>query len=698
MTTESLIDELPNFSAIRVENVEPTIRALLDAHRTRLHALLEGEAASWQTLIVPLEEMQHQLARTWSPVGHMNGVVNSDELRAAYNACLPLLTAWHTDLAQDERLFQAYQSVLAREGSRLTAGQRKLLENALRDFRLAGVALPAADKQRFKTLMERLASLQSTFDENVLDATNAWSRHITDDTQIAGLPQPILERARAAAQAQGLEGWFFTLDAPNYQAVMMHGEHRPLRREFYQGWVTRASEQENVQSASAAGRWDNSALMAQILAVRHEIAAIIGYPNYAEYSLATKMATSVAEVRGFLEQMADQSRPYAQREYLELTQFAGLELEAWDVAFHAERLKHQRFDLAEEALRPYFPLPRVLAGMFTVAEKLYGITIAERTGVDIYHPDVRFYEIRNLDGSHRGGFFVDLYARAKKRGGAWMDECIGRKHLGGIRSLPVAYLVCNFMPPAGERPSLLTHSEVVTLFHEFGHGLHHMLTRVDYPSIAGINGVAWDAVELPSQFMENFAWREEVLPLISGHVDSGEPLPQAQLQRLLGSRTFQAGMQTVRQLEFALFDLRIHSEIGTNPPSTSGPAAEDASPQPSPDTSRTVAAIMHILDEVRAQVAVVQAPAFNRFPHSFQHIFSGGYAAGYYSYKWAEVLAADAFSAFEESGIFDHDVAHRFLSSILEQGGSRDALDAFVEFRGRKPLIEPLLKQLGLAA
>jgi oligopeptidase A len=663
--------DLPAFSSIRIANVEPVLRELLDAHRAQLAALLLQPDPSWDSLVMPLEEMHHRLARTWSPVGHMNGVVNSDELRAAYNACLPLLTAWHTELAQNERLYRAYETILANEGPRLSAGQRKLLQNALRDFRLAGVALPAQQKSEFKALVEQLATLQSKFDENVLDATNAWSRHVTQESEIAGLPQPIIDRARAAAQTRQLEGWFFTLDAPNYQAVMMHAENEALRREFYQGWVTRASDQ-----GATDGRWDNTQLLAQILDLRHQVAQLVGYPNYAEYSLATKMASSVEEVRSFLEQLAGQSRPVAVREYDDLTQFAGRKLNAWDVAFFAERLKRERLQLSEEELRPYFPLPRVLAGMFAVAEKLYGVRIAERSSVDVYHPDARFFDILNADGSQRGGFFVDLYARPKKRGGAWMDECVGRKQLANTASLPVAYLVCNFMPPVGTHPSLLTHAEVVTMFHEFGHGLHHMLTRVDYPSIAGINGVAWDAVELPSQFMENFAWRAEVLPLISGHVETNEPLPQIELQRLLATRTFQAGMQTVRQLEFALFDLRIHSE--------NAPQSSDA--------------VMRTLADVRAQVAVVQPPAFNRFPHSFQHIFSGGYAAGYYSYKWAEVLAADAFSAFEEQGIFNADVARRFLASILEQGGSRDAMEAFVEFRGRRPQIEPLLKQLGLAA
>jgi oligopeptidase A len=663
--------DLPPFSAIRAEHVEPAIRKLLDENRSELARLLATNSVSWKSLVEPLEEMQHRLSRTWSPVGHLNGVLNSDELRAAYNACLPLLTAWNTDLAQNDALYRAYEHILNSEGASLNAGQRKLLENALRDFRLAGVALAPEQKQRFKQLMEQLATLQSKFDENVLDATNAWSKHVTSQDELRGLPASIVERARTAAAASEQEGWLFALDAPNYQAILMHAEHEPLRREFYTAWSTRASDQ------SAFGdRWNNGDLMQQILALRHELAGIVGFSSYAEYSLATKMASTVTEVRDFLEQLATRSRPVAQREYEELVALAGRPLNAWDVGFYAERLKQQRFDLSEEALRPYFPLPRVLAGMFAVAERLYGVHIVERPGVDVYHPDARLFDILNNDGSRRGSFFVDLYARPKKRGGAWMDECVGRRRLGSNSSQPVAYLVCNFMPPVGAQPSLLTHSEVVTMFHEFGHGLHHMLTRVDYPSIAGINGVAWDAVELPSQFMENFAWQAEVLPLISGHVETGEPLPKADLERLLGSRTFQAGMQTVRQLEFALFDWRIHSEHSVE----------------------NQGWIMDVLAEVRAHVAVVKPPAFNRFPHSFQHIFSGGYAAGYYSYKWAEVLAADAFSAFEEQGIFNEAVSRKFLTSILEQGGSRDAMDAFVEFRGRKPQIEPLLKQLGLAA
>jgi oligopeptidase A len=535
--------------------------------------------------------------------------------------------------------------------------------------------LPPDKKSRFKAVMEQLASLQAKFDENVLDAANAWLRQIDNESELAGLPQPIIARTKAAAEAKQQTGWLFSLDAPNYQAVLMHGEHESLRREFYEAWATRASDQ-----GPHAGKWDNSPLMEQILALRYELANLVGYANYAEYSLATKMAKSVDEVETFLAQLAAVGKPAAQREFDELSQLAGRTLNAWDVAFYAERLKRQRFDLSEEALRPYFPAPRVLQGMFNVAEKLYGVRIVERMGIQKYHEDVKFFDILHADGSRRGSFFVDLYARPKKRGGAWMDECVGRISMSGSRYLPIAYLVCNFMPPqnstSGDKPALLTHSEVVTAFHEFGHGLHHMLTRIDYPSVAGINGVPWDAVELPSQFMENFAWREEVLPLISAHVDTGAPLPAAELKRLQGSRSFQSGMQTVRQLEFALFDLHLHAEYAPN----------------------KMNHIAQTLAAVRDRVAVVKPPAFNRFPQSFSHIFSGGYAAGYYSYKWAEVLAADAFSAFEEHGVFDHVTAQRFATAILEKGGSRDAMEAFVEFRGRKPQIEPLLKQMGLAA
>ena len=663
--------KLPSFDQFRAGDVEPAIRELLQRSRGEVASLEAQPHPTFENTVLPLEQLSHRLSRTWSPVSHLNGVLNSDELRASYNACLPLLTNYWTDLAQSEPLFRAYSAIATSEAGSLDGAQRRLLERALEDFRLAGVGLPAERKQRFKEVMQELAQLGAKFEENVLDAMNSWSCRVTDPAELAGINPVIVEQARTRAAAQGVEGWVFLLEQPTYVAVMQDADSERLRRDFYEAWSTRASDR-----GPSAGKYDNTKVMGEILALRHEAARLLDFPNFAAYALATRMAPSTGAVFDFLRELARVARPAAAKEFAELEAFAGRKLNAWDVPYFAEKMQAKLFSISQEELRPYFPLPRVLAGMFAVAEKLYGVRIAERSGVDLYHPDVHFYDILNADGSHRGGFYVDLYARPKKRGGAWMDECIGRKRLADTSALPVAYLVCNFMPPVGAQPSLLTHAEVVTMFHEFGHGLHHMLTRVDYPSIAGINGVAWDAVELPSQFMENFAWRAEVLPLISGHVETGQPLPQIELERLLATRTFQAGMQTVRQLEFALFDLRIHSE--------NAPQSSDA--------------VMRTLAEVRAQVAVVHPPEFNRFPHSFQHIFSGGYAAGYYSYKWAEVLAADAFSAFEEQGIFNAEVARRFLASILEQGGSRDAMEAFVEFRGRKPQIEPLLKQLGLAA
>ena len=660
---------LPAFASIQPEHVEPAIRAVLDENRRTIGELLALDASGWDAIIAPIERMQHRLARTWSPVGHLNGVANSEALRAAYNACLPLLTAYHTELAQDGRLYAAYQHVADTEYGRLRAEQRRLIDNALRDFRLAGVTLDDERKQRFKALMEKLATCQAKFDENVLDATNAWSHEVADADQLVGLPETTVARARAEAQKRDREGWVFTLDMPNYQAVMTHAAHRPLRQKFYEAWVTRASD-------LGAPQWDNTTLMAEILALRHEAARLVGFGNFAEYSLATKMARDASEVLQFLRRLARVCRPAAESEFGELEAFAGTRLEAWDIAFQTERLKRARLDVSEEELRPYFPLPRVLDGLFAVAQRLYDIRIRRRHDVAVYHTDVAFYDILDADGARRAGFYLDLYARPKKRGGAWMDECVGRIRLGDAAALPIAYLVCNFTPPVPDKPSLLTHHEVLTLFHEFGHGLHHMLTRVDFPSVAGINGVPWDAVELPSQFMENFAWREEVLPLVSRHVDTGETLPVEVLERLQATRSFQAGMQSVRQLEFALFDFRLHAEY---------------------DPARG-AQIGEILAQVREEVAVIRPPAYNRFAHSFQHIFSGGYAAGYYSYKWAEVLSADAFGAFEENGIFDPVTAQRFLNAILERGGSRDAMDAFVEFRGRRPQIEPLLRQLGLAA
>jgi oligopeptidase A len=662
-------DSLPQFKRIRPEHVEPAVRELLSENRARIGALATLAAPTFATMVEPLEELQHRIARTWSPVSHLNAVLNSEALRAGYNACLPLLSAYQTDLAQSEPLYRAYRAIAEQQGAALAPVQRQLIEHAVREFRLAGVGLPPERKERFKTAMLELAQLQARFEENVLDATNAWSQRVTDPHELRGLNEMLIEQARRRAEEQQLSGWILRLDQPTYVAVVTDAESAELRRAFYEAWTTRASDR-----GPTAGRWDNSTVMEEILRRRHEVARLLDFPNYAQYALATRMAHSVDEVLAFLHELAAAARGAALAEFAELEEFAGRRLAAWDVGFYAERLQRERFRVSQEELRPYFPLPRVLGGLFEVAERLFGVRIRERIGAPVWHPDVRFFDITDSGGAAVGSFYLDAYARPNKRSGAWMDECIGRKRLSSGAALPVAYLVCNFLPPGGERPALLTHDDVVTLFHEFGHGLHHLLTRVDYPSIAGINGVAWDAVELPSQFLENYAWHPQVLQRISGHFESGAPLPADQQQRLIATRSFHAGLSMMRQLEFALFDFRIHKEY-------------------SPERGGR---ILEFLREVRHEVAVVPVPEWNRFPSSFGHIFAGGYAAGYYSYKWAEVLAADAFAAFEESGVFDRPTAQRFLDAILSRGGSRDALEAFIEFRGRRPDVRPLLRQHGI--
>jgi oligopeptidase A len=662
--------KLPSFDQFRAGDVEPAIRELLQRSRGEVANLEAQPHPTFDNTVLPLEQLSHRLSRTWSPISHLNGVLNSDELRASYNACLPLLTNYWTDLAQSEPLYRAYSSIASSEAGSLDGTQRRVLERALEDFRLAGVGLPPERKQRFKEVMQQLAQLGAKFEENVLDAMNAWSRRVTDPAELAGINPVIVEQARNRAVEQGVEGWVFLLEQPTYVAVMQDADSEALRRDFYEAWSTRASDR-----GPSAGKYDNTKVMGEILALRHEAARLLDFPNFAAYALATRMAPSTAAVFDFLRELARIAKPAAGKEFAELEAFAGRKLNAWDVAYFSEKMQAKLFSISQEELRPYFPLPRVLAGLFAVAERLFGVKIVERSGVPVWHADARFFEIRDGAGKTVAGFYLDACARPKKRAGAWMDDCVGRKDFGGDHTIPVAYLVCNFLPASPGKPPLLTHDDVVTMFHEFGHGLHHMLTRVAYPSISGINGVSWDAVELPSQFLENFAWRPEVLADMARHFESGEPLPADKQAKLLGSRTFQAGLATMRQLEFALFDFRLHAEYDP----ARGPRVDE------------------ILAGVRAEVAVFAVPDWNRFPHNFAHIFSGGYAAGYYSYKWAEVLAADAFSAFEERGVFDRVVAQRFLDSILSQGGSRKALDAFVDFRGRPPDVKALLRQQGLA-
>ena len=671
--------DLPPFSAIRPEHVEPAVDAVLAENRQwRTDRLAAGGPWTWDNLLAPFEAAEDRLGRIWAPVSHMNSVVNGEALREAYNACLPKLSEHATELAQDEGLFAALKELAASEHYReLSPARRRVVDNALRDFRLGGAELSGEDKARFKAIASELATLSARFEENVLDATQAWYKVVTDESRLAGLPEQAREQARQSAADRDEEGWVFTLDFPSFYAVMTFADDRELRQEVYTAWGTRASEQ-----GPHAGQWDNSGTMERILALRHEQAQLLGFRDYAEYSLATKMAPSPEQVIAFLQDLADRALPRARQELDELTAFAreelGLdELQPWDIAWAGERLRQARYDLSEEDLRPWFPETKVIPGLFAVVERLYGLTIREVEGADVWHDDVRLYEIHDAEGETRGLFYLDLYARRNKRGGAWMDECrIRHRREDGTLQVPVAFLTCNLSAPVGDKPALFTHDEVVTLFHEFGHGLHHMLTQVEEPSVAGINGVEWDAVELPSQFLENWCWQREALDLISGHYETGERLPEELFQRMTAARNFHAALQMVRQLEFSLFDFRLHRDYD-------------------PDAG---ARVLETLWAVREQVAVVHPPEWHRFPHSFAHIFAGGYAAGYYSYKWAEVLSADAFERFEEEGIFNTETGRAFLAEVLEVGGSRDAMDSFIAFRGREPQVDALLRHNGLDA
>ncbi len=669
---------LPLFSKIQPEHIEPAITQLLDEARALVKERLQATTDyTWENLIEPLENSEDKLNKAWSPVSNMNSVVNTEELRQAYNACLPKLSEYSTEMGQNEHLFTAYKIIAnSKAFETLDKAQKKVIQNALRAFRLSGVDLNDEQKQRYKDISQELSRLASQYEENLLDATNAWSKLINHEQDLAGLPASAIAQAKQTAANLNQEGWMITLQFPSYQAVMTYADDRELRREHYQAYATRASDQ-----APEHEQWDNSLIMQQILALRHEKAQLLGFNNYAELSLATKMADKPEDVLDFLENLADRSWRHARKDLADLNEFAkkhyGVnELHSWDLSYYSEKMRQHFYQLSQEEVKAYFPITRVIPGLFAVVEKLYGLQINEITDFDSWHPDVRFFEIHDESGELRGQFYFDLYARTKKRGGAWMDDCVGRKKFNGAIQTPVAYLTCNFTPPTGTEPSLLTHDDVTTLFHEFGHGLQHMLTKVDHLGVSGINGVEWDAVELPSQFMENWCWEQDALALISGHYQTGETLPNSLFNKMLAAKNFQAGMIMVRQLEFSLFDFRIH---------------KDYDPEKG-------ARIYEILDQVRAQVAVVTPPKFNRFAHSFSHIFAGGYAAGYYSYKWAEVLSSDAYSLFEEKGIFDQKTGKAFLTTILEKGGTEDAMDLFIQFRGRKPNIDALLRHNGIAA
>jgi len=664
---------LPRFADFTPALVTPAVDQLLAENRALIERIAApGVPATWRDFVQPLEDANERLHRAWGVVGHLNAVMNNPELREAYNSNLPRITQYYTDLGQHPGLYAQFKAL--RQGAEfeaLTRAQKKIVENELRDFRLGGAELPPAKQARFKEISERLSQLSSRFSDNLLDATNAFSHTLTDRDAAAGVPEDVLAAAREAAQAEGKPGWRFTLHAPSYLPVMQHAGNRVFRELMYRAYVTRASE---------FGRpdWDNTSLIAEIVKLREEQARLLDFANFAEYSLEPKMAESPRQVLEFLNELAARARPYAERDLREVTEFARAELrldrlEAWDLAYASEKLREKRYAFSDQEVKQYFPETKVLPGMFRLVERLYGLRI-EPAPAPAWHPDVRFYSICGQAGSPIGQFYVDLHARPSKRGGAWMDDAVTRRLRNGRVQAPVAYLNCNFSAPVGGKPALFTHEEVTTLFHEFGHGLHHLLTRVDHLGVSGINGVEWDAVELPSQFMENFCWEFEVLEPMTGHADTGQPLPRALFDKMLAAKNFQSGMQTVRQLEFALFDLHLHSDFD-------------------PAGARTV---LELLDEVRARVAVVIPPAYNRFPNNFSHVFAGGYAAGYYSYKWAEVLSADVYSLFEENGVLDPGTGQRFWNEILGVGGSRPALESFVAFRGREPRIDALLRHSGM--
>ncbi|WP_426199710.1 oligopeptidase A [Pseudomonas sp. DC3200b2] len=666
--------DLPPFSAILPEHVQPAIERILADNRAQVSAILErqGSEPSWEGLVLAMDELNDRLGAAWSPVSHLNAVCNSPELRQAYEACLPALSAYSTELGQNRQLFEAFQALAASPAAQgFDMAQKTILEHSLRDFRLSGIDLPAEQQQRYAEVQSKLSELGSKFSNQLLDATQAWTKLITDEQALAGLPESARAQMAAAAQAKGLEGWLITLEFPSYYAVMTYAEDRALREEVYRAYSTRASDQ-----GPNAGQFDNGPVMNEILDLRQELARLLGFGNYAELSLATKMAESSDQVLGFLRDLAQRSKPFAAQDLEQLKAFAAghgcPDLQSWDSGFYGEKLREQRYSVSQETLRVYFPIDKVLDGLFAIVQKLYGIEIAELSGFDSWHPDVRLFEITE-NGQHVGRFFFDLYARANKRGGAWMDGAKDRRRtVDGRLQSPVANLVCNFTPAVPGKPALLTHDEVTTLFHEFGHGLHHLLTRIEHAGVSGINGVAWDAVELPSQFMENWCWEPEGLALMSGHYETGEPLPKDLLDKMLAAKNFQSGLMMVRQLEFSLFDFELHVSHGDG---------------------RTP---LEVLEGIRDQVSVMRPPAYNRFPNSFSHIFAGGYAAGYYSYKWAEVLSADAFSRFEEDGVLNPETGRAFREAILARGGSQAPLVLFKDFRGREPSIDALLRHSGL--
>ncbi len=669
------------YSKIKPQDVLPALDSVLNDNRAKMQALVkENQNYTWENFIEPMIVLNNRLNLVWSPVRNLHSVADSEELREYYNQGLPKLSEYSSEIGQNPDLYKAYQAVSqSSEFSQYNAAQQQTVNNELRDFRLSGIHLPPEQQARYKEIQLQLSTLSSRFSENVLDSTHAWKKNITDESLLAGLPDSIKALLKQNAEHSGLTGWLITLDNPIYVPCLNYLDNRELRQEIYTAFVSRASEHTRLTNGEITAQWDNLPVMQQILALRHEKVQLLGFKNYAEYSLYTKMAKTPEQVVEFLLDLAKKARPLAEQELAELKAFAqqtaGLtQLEMWDVPYFSEKLRLHNYALSQESLRPYFPLNKVLEGLFAVLQRLYQIQFKTITdgSIETWHSDVKVIEITDKDGKLRGHLYLDVYARAGKRQGAWLDGCIDRHRTADGIQTPIGYIVCNFTPPLNNQPTLLTHGEVLTLFHEFGHGMHHLLTQIDYSPVAGISGVAWDAVELPSQLMENWCWEREALNLISGHYQTGEAIPDDLYHKMIAAKNFQAGLFMLRQIEFSLFDFRLHWQY-------------------QPEIN-----VQQVLDEVRKEVSVLVPPAFNRFQNTFNHIFSGGYAAGYYSYKWAEVLSADAFSLFEERGIFDAETGQRFLNTILAKGGSQEAMDLFIAFRGRPPKIDALLRHLGM--
>jgi oligopeptidase A len=665
---------LPKFDEVKPEHVSPAVDSLITEGRALVEQLATStETPTWANFALKLEDHSEKLGRTWSQVGHMNAVVNSPELREAYNANLAKLTDYGSDISQDERLYAKFKAIQSSsEFAKLTPTQQTIINHEVRDFKLGGAELPADQKARFKSVSEELSKLGAKFEENIMDNTNDFKYIVENVADLVGLPADAIEAAAEAAKTDNKQGYQFSLHFPSYMPVLQYADNRALRETLYRAYATRASELSKPE-------WDNTSLIRDILKLKQEEARMLGFKNYAELSLATKMADTPKQVTDFLDTLAKRAKPYAEKDMQELLTYAkklGInDMQAWDVAYVSEKLREEKYAFSDQEVKQYFPESKVLAGLFKVTETIFGVQV-RKAEAPLWHADAAFYEISDSQNKPIAYFYLDLYARNNKRGGAWMDECITRRKKANGVELPVAFLTCNFSAPVGGKPALFTHDEVITMFHEFGHGLHHMLTQVDDYSVSGIKGVEWDAVELPSQFMENFCWEWEVLRHMTAHVETGAQLPRELFDKMVAAKNFQAGMQTVRQIEFSLFDMRLHGEFDPNGKQTA----------------------LDLIEQVRDEVAVVRPPKWNRFPNSFSHIFAGGYAAGYYSYKWAEVLSADAYSLFEEMGTLSAEAGSRFKNEVLAKGGSRPAMESFVAFRGREPSMDALLRHNGMSA